>query len=59
MKSRRIAISFVSTITTMSTGKQAAWVKMDLHIHTLDDPKDAVDYSAHQLLERARTLGCV
>src|SRR5256885_13642501 len=30
---------------------------MDLHIHTLDDPKDAVDYSAHQLLERARLLG--
>jgi predicted metal-dependent phosphoesterase TrpH len=33
------------------------WIKIDLHIHTLDDPKDAVDYSAHQLLERARLLG--
>src|SRR5947207_10323600 len=33
------------------------WIKVDLHIHTLDDPKDAVDYSAHQLLERARALG--
>src|SRR5437870_9015137 len=33
------------------------WIKIDLHIHTLDDPKDAVDYSAHQLLERAQTLG--
>src|SRR6266487_3920107 len=33
------------------------WLKLDLHIHTLDDPKDAVDYSAHQLLERARALG--
>ena len=33
------------------------WIKIDLHIHTLDDPKDAVDYSAHQLLERARALG--
>jgi len=33
------------------------WIKIDLHIHTLDDPKDAVDYSAHQLLERARSLG--
>jgi predicted metal-dependent phosphoesterase TrpH len=33
------------------------WIKVDLHIHTLDDPKDAVDYSAHQLLERARVLG--
>src|SRR5260370_29574809 len=33
------------------------WIKVDLHIHTLDDPKDTVDYSAHQLLERARSLG--
>jgi predicted metal-dependent phosphoesterase TrpH len=33
------------------------WIKVDLHIHTLDDPKDAVDYSAHELLERARALG--
>jgi predicted metal-dependent phosphoesterase TrpH len=33
------------------------WIKVDLHIHTLDDPKDALDYSAHQLLERARGLG--
>lgn len=30
---------------------------MDLHIHTLDDPHDALDYSAHQLLERAKALG--
>src|SRR4030081_170580 len=33
------------------------WIKLDLHIHTLDDPKDVLDYSAHQLLERARALG--
>jgi predicted metal-dependent phosphoesterase TrpH len=33
------------------------WIKVDLHIHTLDDPKDAVDYSAHELLERACSLG--
>ncbi|HEY6154622.1 MAG TPA: PHP-associated domain-containing protein [Candidatus Udaeobacter sp.] len=33
------------------------WIKVDLHIHTLEDPKDVLDYSAHQLLERARTLG--
>ena len=33
------------------------WIKTDLHIHTLDDPKDALDYSAHELLERARVLG--
>jgi hypothetical protein len=33
------------------------WIKLDLHIHTHDDPQDALDYSAHQLLERARTLG--
>ena len=33
------------------------WIKLDLHIHTHDDPLDALDYSAHQLLERARALG--
>lgn len=33
------------------------WIKVDLHIHTLDDPKDHLDYSAHELLEKARTLG--
>jgi len=33
------------------------WMKVDLHIHTLDDPKDVIDYSAHQLLERAQSLG--
>src|SRR5436305_6866181 len=33
------------------------WIKVDLHIHTLDDPKDVIDYSAHQLLGRARNLG--
>jgi predicted metal-dependent phosphoesterase TrpH len=36
---------------------ETSWIKIDLHIHTLDDPKDAVDFSAHQLLERARSLG--
>src|SRR5881397_3418556 len=39
------------------TSQDEEWIKLDLHIHTLDDPKDAVDYTAHQLLERARTLG--
>jgi len=33
------------------------WIKLDLHIHTLDDPKDVIDYSAHQLLARAHSLG--
>jgi len=33
------------------------WIKVDLHIHTLDDPKDHLDYTSHQLLERARDLG--
>lgn len=41
----------------MNTSSERNWIKMDLHIHTLDDPKDAVDYSAHELLERARSLG--
>src|SRR5438093_11277702 len=40
-----------------TTSGQGEWIKIDLHIHTLDDPKDAVDYSAHQLLGRARSLG--
>jgi|SRR5579884_1841183 predicted metal-dependent phosphoesterase TrpH len=42
---------------SMSTIHNEEWIKIDLHIHTLDDPRDAVDYSAHQLLERARALG--
>jgi hypothetical protein len=42
---------------SMITRAEENWVKIDLHIHTLDDPKDAVDYSAHQLLERAHSLG--
>jgi predicted metal-dependent phosphoesterase TrpH len=42
---------------SMITSTSQEWVKIDLHIHTLDDPKDAVDYSAHQLLERAGSLG--
>src|SRR5438552_7613325 len=33
------------------------WIKLDLHITSLDDPKDAVHFSAHQLLERARSFG--
>lgn len=33
------------------------WIKVDLHTHTLDDPIDALDYSAHQLLARAKALG--
>ena len=42
----------------MSTSMtEEEWIKIDLHIHTLDDPKDAVDFSAHQLLERAHSLG--
>src|SRR5882757_2058700 len=40
-----------------SPEKAADWIKLDLHIHTLDDPKDVIDYSAHQLLEKARGLG--
>jgi predicted metal-dependent phosphoesterase TrpH len=42
----------------LGTGMEADdWIKIDLHIHTLDDPKDVIDYSAHQLLDRARALG--
>src|SRR5881296_2378706 len=42
---------------SISASEEGNWVKIDLHIHTLDDPKDAVDYSAHQLLESASALG--
>jgi predicted metal-dependent phosphoesterase TrpH len=49
--------SHKTTARQVSTRSEQNWVKIDLHIHTLDDPKDAVDYSAHQLLERARSLG--
>src|SRR5205823_5374728 len=42
---------------SMSGMPEDDWIKLDLHIHTLDDPKDALDYSAHELLERARSLG--
>ena len=41
----------------MSKIDNGDWIKLDLHIHTLDDPKDVIDYSAHQLLERAKQLG--
>jgi predicted metal-dependent phosphoesterase TrpH len=41
----------------MASTSKKDWIKVDLHIHTLDDPKDAIDYSAHQLLDRARALG--
>src|SRR3954469_382538 len=40
-----------------ATSNSVEWIKIDLHIHTLDDTKDALDYSAHQLLERAKALG--
>ncbi|CAN5643497.1 PHP domain-containing protein [soil metagenome] len=40
-----------------STNREKDWIKLDLHIHTLDDPRDSLDYSAHELLERAKALG--
>lgn len=39
------------------TAPEPEWIKVDLHIHTLEDPKDHLDYSAHELLERAWALG--
>src|SRR2546430_14691581 len=50
-------LNFRMLLIVPSEKGESDWVKIDLHIHTLDDPKDAVDYSAHQLLERAQTLG--
>ena len=49
--------SHKATAQQASASDESDWIKIDLHIHTLDDPKDAVDFSAHQLLERARALG--
>jgi predicted metal-dependent phosphoesterase TrpH len=51
------AIIFAASMTSIKQADETSWIKVDLHIHTLDDPKDAVDFSAHQLLERARSLG--
>src|SRR5947199_317818 len=41
----------------MSTTNEKDWIKIDLHIHTLDDPKSDVAVSAHQVLHRARSHG--
>jgi len=43
--------------TSARNAEEGDWIKLDLHIHTLDDPKDKLDYSAHELLARARRLG--
>ncbi len=40
-----------------STTDPHDWLKVDVHIHTLDDPKDRLDYTAHQLLAKARARG--
>jgi predicted metal-dependent phosphoesterase TrpH len=56
MKSTDQRLSFQKSM-SKNRAHPPGWIKLDLHIHTLDDPKDAVDYSAHQLLERARALG--
>jgi predicted metal-dependent phosphoesterase TrpH len=42
---------------SMRSEEEGDWIKLDLHIHTFDDPKDKLDYSAHELLARARRLG--
>src|SRR2546423_4745002 len=42
---------------SMSRVAEGDWIKLDLHIHTLDDPKDKLDYWADELLARARRLG--
>lgn len=41
----------------MPSGNSNDRLKLDFHIHTLDDTQDALDFSAHQLLERAKALG--
>jgi predicted metal-dependent phosphoesterase TrpH len=57
-KSKSMSMSMsMSKSKSMSKIDNDDWIKIDLHIHTLDDPKDVIDYSAHQLLERAKGLG--
>src|SRR5207237_6215420 len=41
---------------SMRNAESDDWIKLDLHIHTFEDPKDKLDYSAHELLARARRL---
>src|SRR5204862_7860727 len=57
MKLCNMQLNFQMLSIVASENGNGDWMKVDLHIHTLDDPKDAIDYSAHQLLERARALG--
>lgn len=33
------------------------WLKVDFHLHTRDDPKDYLDHSSLELLQRAHALG--
>src|SRR5436305_14863771 len=47
----------MNTSMSMRNAESDDWIKLDLHIHTLDDPKDKLYYSAHELLARARRLG--
>src|SRR5438477_10350351 len=42
---------------SMRNAESDDWIKLDLHIHTFEDPKDKLDYSAHDILARARRLG--
>jgi len=35
----------------------SGWLKVDFHLHTRDDPKDCLDHSALELLQRAHALG--
>src|SRR6266481_8855292 len=53
----RCLLAKVPSMEPASPRTDENWIKIDLHIHTFDDPKDVVDYSAHQLLERAGSLG--
>lgn len=47
----------ISRANTPDGERTTGWIKLDLHIHTIDDPMDALDYSAQELLDRAYALG--
>ncbi len=40
-----------------SPSPEKGWIKADFHLHTAEDPKDLITYSARDLLHRAHTLG--
>jgi predicted metal-dependent phosphoesterase TrpH len=41
----------------MTTSRPAGWLKIDFHVHTSEDPKDIIRYSARALIDAAARQG--